>query len=213
MKVYADLVVRGTKARLEEFLAALERPLAAGWTRNLAREADIRTAALGNLYCFACTATDSRPACELWVATNSEGNLYVSNILAQEFSSLTHDQYYAILRDFYENCVRPAAATAGVETELGNPDPQLEDFVSAGTADLLRSFSALANRSMLHPLDRKRWNEFLSAADREDARLPASMLQRWLIEEEKWPEDEAISLAIEYEHARDLLKVYSSQQA
>jgi hypothetical protein len=39
------------------------------------------------------------------------------------------------------------------------------------------------------------------------------MLQRWLIEDEKWPEDEAINLAVEYEYARDLLKVYESRPA
>jgi len=33
------------------------------------------------------------------------------------------------------------------------------------------------------------------------------MLQRRLIEEEKWPEDEAISLANEYARAQDLLEV------
>jgi hypothetical protein len=38
------------------------------------------------------------------------------------------------------------------------------------------------------------------------------MLKRWLIEEENWPEDKAIDLVIEYEHARDLLEVYESRQ-
>jgi hypothetical protein len=38
------------------------------------------------------------------------------------------------------------------------------------------------------------------------------MLQRWLVEEESWPEDEASNLAIEYEQARGLLEVYESRQ-
>jgi hypothetical protein len=113
------------------------------------------------MYCFACTADGTRPASELWIATHSDGSLYVSNILAQKFSSLTYDQYNAILSDFHETCARPAAKAVGVDIELGNPDPQLEDFVSASTAKLLRAFSAAANRSIQHPLDRQRWNEFL----------------------------------------------------
>ena len=136
---------------------------------------------------------------------------YVSNILAQEFSSLTYDQYNSILFDFHETCAEPAAKDVGADLELGNSDPHLDDFVSPNTAKLLRSFSARANRSILHPLDRERWNEFLAAAYREGAKLDPSMLKRWLIEEEKWPEDEAITLAIEYEHARDLLQVFQSQ--
>ena len=83
----------------------------------------------------------------------------------------------------------------------------------AGMPEGCLPFSALANMSILHPADRKRWNEFLTSAYREKATLDSSMLQRWLIEEEKWPEDEAINLEIEYEHARDLLEVYESQQA
>jgi hypothetical protein len=147
------------------------------------------------------------------MATRSDGTLYVSNILARDFSSLTYDQYNQILSDFYTSCARPAADAVGVAIELGNSDPTLEDFVSANTAKLLRSFSARANRSIWHPNDRERWNEFLTAAYRERTTLDASMLQRWLIEEEKWPEDRAIGLAIEYENAKDLLKVYESQQA
>ena len=38
------------------------------------------------------------------------------------------------------------------------------------------------------------------------------MLARWLIEEEKWPEDKATDLIIEYENAQELLEVYESQQ-
>jgi hypothetical protein len=213
MKIYGDLVIRGSQQALKEFIAALEPRLTGGWTRHYKREAEVSKAALGRMYCFACTADGARPASELWVATRSDGSLYVSNILAQEFSSLTYDQYNLILSDFYERCAQPAAKAVGIAVELGNPDPTLEDFLSANTAGLLRNFSALANRSILHPLDRKRWNEFLAAAYREGAKLEPSMLQRWLIEEEKWPEDEAISLSIEYAHARDLLQIYESQPA
>jgi hypothetical protein len=213
MKVFGDLVVRGSRQALEEFIAALEHALTSGWTRNYNREAEVSKAALGRMYCFACTPDGARPASELWIATHSDGSLYVSNILAREFSSLTYDQYNLILTDFCENCARPASRAVEVAIELGNPDPTLEDFLSTSAARLLRSFSAMANRSILHPVDRKRWNDFLAAAYREGASLHPSMLQRWLIEEEKWPEDEAITLAVEYEHARELLGVYESQHA
>jgi hypothetical protein len=213
MKVYQDLVIRATQAALDRFITDLEQRLSDGWERYHARESEVRKAALGRMYCFSCTAADGRPASELWIATRPDGDLYVSNILAQERSSLTYDQYNALLREFYDRFARPAAQAVGAEVELGTPDPQIEDFLSETTANLLRSFSGIANRSILHPYDRKRCNEFLTAAYREDAPLTASMLQRWLIEEEKWPEDEAIDLAIEYEHARDLLEVYESRPA
>ena len=210
--MYGDLIVSGNRPALEKFIDVLEQKLTGGWTRHHAREAEVSKAALGRMYCFACTSDGVRPASELWIATHSDGSLYVSNILAQEFSSLTYDQYNAILFDFYETCAEPAAKTVGVNIELKNSDPRLEDLLPPSTAKLLRNFSKFANRSFLNASDRKRWNEFMISAYREEATLDASMLQRWLIEEEKWPEDDASSLTIEYEHARDLLEVYESQQ-
>ncbi|HYP05946.1 MAG TPA: hypothetical protein VER03_06895 [Bryobacteraceae bacterium] len=213
MKVYGDLIVRGDARSLDVFIDALQRHLTNGWSRDRDREQQVGRAALGAMYCFACAPLVSRPASELWLATHTDGHLYVSNILAENLPSLTYDQYNAILGDFHDTCVRPAAEASGVKTELTSFDPQLEDFMSTGIANLLRSFSAHANRSILHPLDRKRWNEFLVAAHREGCRLSADMLQRWLIEEQKWPEDEAINLAIEYDHARDLLEIYEARPA
>jgi len=134
----------------------------------------------------------------------------VSNILADDEAALTYDNYNATLEEFHERFTLPAAQTVGAEIQLRPPDPRIEDFVSTSTADLLRSFSGLADKSILDSMDRKRWNEFLTAAHREGARLSPSMLQQWLIEEENWPEAEAANLATEYEHARELLGVYGS---
>jgi hypothetical protein len=212
MKVYQDLTIRGRQQDLDQFVDTLEGRLTGGWFRRHDREAEVSSRALGKLYCYACTADRSRPESELWVATKTDGSMYVSNIWAREFSSLTYDQYNSILSNFYETCIRPAAKLANVTIDLGNPDPRIEDFLSANAVELLRSFSSLANRSMLHPYDRRRWNEFLVAAHREGTELDASMLKRWLTEEEKWPDDQANSLASEYADAEELLEVYESLQ-
>jgi hypothetical protein len=213
MKVYRDLVFRGSRPTLDRFVADIEQRLTDGWTRYHTREREVRRAALGAMYCFSCTAAGQRPASELWIATRPDGALYVSNVLASEYSSLTYDQYNAIIQEFHDCFALWAAHAEGVEVELGKADLQIQDFLSESTAKLLRNFSGHANRSTLHPLDRERWNQFLTAAHRDAAPLNASMLQRWLIEDEKWPEDEAINLAVEYEYARDLLKVYESRPA
>jgi hypothetical protein len=82
--------------------------------------------------------------------------------------------------------------------------------VSKETAQLLHHFSVLANKSTgaTHPSDERRWFEFIGAAHREDASLDDRTLERWLREEEDWPEDVASELAAEYEKARSLLKFY-----
>src|SRR5437879_7979595 len=97
MKVYGDLIVRGDEQALENFIVALEQHLKNGWSRYREREAEVGRAALGPMYCFACTARDSRPASERWMGTHSDGYLYVSNILAQERSSRAYAQYHALL--------------------------------------------------------------------------------------------------------------------
>ncbi len=205
---FRDLVFRGTRPVLEQFISEIEHLLDNGWTRDYAREGEVRTPALGRMYCFVCTAAGWRPASELFLV-NSDGDLYVSNVLSD--SALTYDQYNAIVQEFHDRFAVPAARSAGVSVDLGEADFRIEDFLDPRTAKLLRSFSALANRSILHPLDRERWNQFVTAAHREGTKLSASMLRRWLIEEEKWSEDVASSLAVEYERARELLGVYESQ--
>jgi len=213
MKVYRDLIIRGSRQALDSFIASVTEHASGGWVRQLDREARVSKAALGRMYCFVRDGTEKQPAFELWVSTDKDGSLYVSNILTENVSPLSFDQYNDVLADFQMNCAAPAARGAGVEIELTDPNPQLEDFVSERTAKILRAFSGIANRSFLHPLDDKRWNEFLVSAYRENAKLEGTMLRRWLIEEEHWPEDAARRLEDEYERARSLLETYESLPA
>ena len=212
MKAYQDLYIRGESRHLQEFIKELDATLGSGWSRDIVRESEVKQAALGRMFCYACTATLSRPASRLWIATKSDGSLYVGNILAEAHQSLTFDQYNSILADFHDTCALPAARRLGpaVELELSNPNPTIEDFLSPNCVNLLRSFSHIANRAMLHPSDRRRWNEFVAAAYRDDAKLDSSMLRKWLIEEEGWSEAKADDLAEEYGRAKDLLEVFQS---
>lgn len=213
MKVYQDLIFRGDRERLSRLIAAVEERLAHGWSRSDDREQAVGQGAFGPMYCFSCTAQDSRPASDLWIAAESKTKLYVSNIVPNDRLALDYDQYNRILQEFHDRFARPAADSIGVQVELGNSDPQIEDFLSPSAAQKLRSFVSLANRSVLHPLDRERWNRFLTTAHREQAALTSDILLRWLVEEEKWPEDKAYELIVEYDHARGLLKTYEAQQA
>ena len=213
MKVYQDLVFRGDRESLDRLIAAIEGRLSDGWARSRDNEREIRRVTLGPMYCFSCTARGTRAASDLWIATKTKSSLYVANIVPKEHRSLTYDQYNQILREFHDRFARTAADSVGFQVELGNPEPQIEDFLSPSAARELRSFSSRANRSILHPLDRERWNQFLTRAHRERAPLTSDILKRWLIEEEKWPEDKAFDLIVEYENSRDLLKTYEAQQA
>lgn len=213
MKVFQDLTLKGTPEKLKACISAIETRLSDGWTRSYRLEREAGLVDFDPMYCFSCSCRDRRPACDLWIATRSSTILYVSNIVPQDQSSLSHDQYNTVLREFLDRFARAAADSTGVEVELGNPNPQLEDFLSPKAAAALRAFSSHANRSILHPLDHERWNKFLSNAHRDQATLSSDMLRRWLVEEEKWPEDTANELVVEYDQGRRLLETYESLEA
>jgi hypothetical protein len=213
MKVYQDLVFRGDPERLVDLISEIERRLSGGWERRFDLEKQVGRRALGPMYCFSCAATSTRPDAQLWIVTPSGGALRVSNVLSDSVPSLTYDQYNSILMEFYGEFADPAARRLGIAVELGRPEMYLETWLSTRAVELLRNFSALANKSILHPYDRRRWNEFLALAHRERTTLDPTVLKRWLIEEEKWSEYLAFELTTEYERARDLLEVFESQKA
>lgn len=213
MKVYQNLEILGSQPELDRFIVELDSRLTGGWCRDHAREREVHSAALGPMYCYAYEGDPERPASKLWIAPKNAASVHVSNILPEQLRSLTYDQYNGILQHFNERCASHAAFAAGVSIKLSSPELRIEDFLSLSAAALLRTFSRHANRMVLHPMDRQRWNEFLTAAYQEGASFPPELLVRWLVEEERWPEDEASNLAIEFEHARELLAVFDSRHA
>jgi hypothetical protein len=54
-------------------------------------------------------------------------------------------------------------------------------------------------------MDRERWFDFLIALHRSGENPDVGLLERWLVEDEQWPDDIASELVSEYELARDLL--------
>src|SRR3546814_8731568 len=72
---------------------------------------------------------------------------------------------------------------------------------------LFRSFSAAANKATgaSHPLDQRRWFDFIISAHRSGKDIGTDRLARWLHEVEGWDEDSAHRLAGEYERCKELL--------
>ena len=91
-------------------------------------------------------------------------------------------------------------------------DVTIDDIVSELVAKKLKIFSAVANKSTgaAHPLDRRRWMDFLVEAHRSETDLSPSMLRRWMCEVEGWSEDIASELTCDYETSRELLNYYDT---
>ena len=97
-----------------------------------------------------------------------------------------------LLAEFEREFLGPAAADAGVETEVVRHQRTLEHDLSPEAVRLLRAFSASANRSCLHPNDRQRWNTFLVRVHQDESLFDPALLDEWL-QQEGWPEDTVAS--------------------
>jgi hypothetical protein len=213
VQIFQDLTIKGKSPELESFAREIETSLKDNWSRNRAMEEEVRPLDRSPSWCFAFAGSGEKPAAFLWLAYREPNELYVPNIVPAGTDRLSREQYNSIVQEFYEEFVKDAAHKTGVRAELGREKVELEDLLSKDTAQALRRFSGLANKSTgsSHPRDRTRWEEFLISAHREESTLAPDELERWLIEEQQWPSDKASDLAIEYEEAMSLLKAYDAR--
>lgn len=207
MRVFRDLFVYINRERTDLFIKKIEDMLEDGWIHDT--EAEKRSEGLGEyefIY-FVCTEKGERNSALLAFARKDETVIYVSNIVPKDKHELSHDEYNNILEEFFNRFVSPVSKELKIKVELTENEKNLEDWISEGSIKKLRLFSVAANKSTgsAHPLDQKRWLDFLISVHHEHHNLHSSQLQRWLIEVENWPEDIAVDLAVEYEFAMNLL--------
>jgi hypothetical protein len=209
MEVFRDLTIHGDAERLARMMDLVERSLTGGWSRDRGIEEHLQ--GLGPRkaveYCFACTKEGQRPAANVFFTEKEPGTLHVPNIVPRVQHRLAYGQYNALLEEFYQQFVRPAADQTGAVAELTGNQADLDRWLSRPVAEKLVGFSRSANRGTgaSHPSDRERWNDFVLAAHRECSNLDASTLRRWLVEIEGWAPEVAEQLALEYEYGRELL--------
>jgi hypothetical protein len=217
MEIFRDLYISIDPDRMAATADLIERNPPTGWTRDRAAEERVRSApALPSrpTFCFSCSEEMQWPAATLILRQKDPATFFVSNIIPSSKHQLAHGEYNAILEDFYERIIRPYTGPGSVTASLSAGQVDLEHWMSHETAELLRKFSACANKGTgsSHPLDRDRWNAFVVAAHRDGSRMGASDLRRWLSEVDGWAPEVATQLAIEYEYGRELLAFADGQR-
>ena len=216
MKVFQDLSIGPLSAEQERrLIELLESRLVDGWQRDKEREEELRRSSPSKTYwyCFVCSKKENRQHAGLFLAPRGKADphrLYVSNIVPRDISELDYDQYNRILDEFHARFLASTARELGIPAELSAPVISIDKVLSAEAFQFLKSFSHLANKSTSssHPNDRQRWFDFLIFVHRCGEHPDESLIERWLVEEERWREDEAAKLMIEYEFARGLLDQY-----
>ena len=216
MKQFKDLEIIGPDERLLAFIEKLSANLPAHWRRDHEAEARLEGVAHASKdagFAFVRDAKEGDPESLLFLVREC-GRLYVSNIVPRKTGRLSISEYNRVLDDF-ESVLRDYFPLDNIlRIHMTSDEAVITDWVSPEAAKLLERFSKGANKSTgsSHPGDFDRWAEFLVKVHRERSCLRADVLARWLVEEENWPPEQADKLAIEYDFARDLLRVYDESR-
>jgi hypothetical protein len=210
MRVFREMTIRGDPEAISRLLNELSGVISGGWVRNLQAEQRVASAAEADLYCFSCLEADGRPAGDLWLRRLSPVELTVSNIVPAGKQQLDVDEYNRIIKEFYDSFVKPVASRVGLTATLSSDEVTMDQWVSPDTARLLHVAAVNIRKSggLYHPLDEERWLAFVVGAHKEGSPLDPVTLRRWLEEEERLPEEQAVELAEKYENARSLLAYY-----
>lgn len=202
IKVHREFEVDGSRDQIRKFAEQLRYVLPESWSVTNEPQSEFGV----SYFAFARQKTDHVPAATLFLATRDSGAKVV-NVVPQTRDSLTIDEYNQVLADF-ASFARPVAESLSLRLlELGE-DASITRWLSDEAAQRLRSFSRAANKSTGsgHPMDFDRWADFIASAFVSGNKLPSSILARYLIEEEGWPDDRASELVSEFAFATSLLE-------
>lgn len=211
LAVFRDFELFGPSEKLKQFVSELGKSLPANWKRDHAREEQVkRHSDSGNRFAYHIAATDDRPAAHLFLWDN--GNTYtISNVVPERFGQLTRAEYNAFVDEFLAVST-PIAEHLGLTIRATKAFLDISETLTPRATKALQTFESLANVSSLHPLDRERWRTFLILAHQDRVSLSEELLFRWLVEEQRWPEDSASKLSDEYGSALELLRDYDESK-
>jgi hypothetical protein len=212
MKAFRDLKLIGSASEQERLISLIEQQLSNGWTRDREIEAELKSRSGYDYVNFICSETVSRPAAVLSFIADENGYLYVCNIVPKAHGQLEKDCYNSILEEFVTQFVEPAAKGLDIQIITTPGERTIDNSMSPELSQLLKRFSAAANKSSggTHPLDERRFFDFIVQAHNERALLDETEL-RGLLVDDGWFSRYAEELSSKYLFGRDLLNHYSNQ--
>lgn len=212
MKAFRDLKLIGSASEQERLIDLIEQQFSNGWTRDREREAKLKTRSGYDYIIFTCSETVSRPAARLSFIADKNGYLCVCDIVPQNVRELGKDRYNAILEEFLTQFIEPAAKGLDIQIVTTYGERTIDNAMSPEMSQLLKRFSAAANKSSggTHPLDERRFFDFIVQAHNERALLDETELSGLLVDD-GWSSEHAQKLSSNYRFGRDLLNHYSNQ--
>jgi hypothetical protein len=214
-----ELVVRGDAVAMKELRRRLEVEAVGEWGRRHEIEERFRKTLPQHTsaYCFSKQVPAiGRPVVILMQGRGpGEGeDLYLAGVFPVEGrEALGLDQHDLAVADFRNTVVGPLSRDLGVRIlDCSAPaHPSLEEMLSPEALARLKSFSAAANKGMLHEPDMRRWASFIEQTHRDDDVVDSGLLEGWLADE-GFPKKQRSQLVREYESGRRLLSAYDEER-
>jgi hypothetical protein len=211
VKVFRELKLIGSASEQERLIGLIERQLTNGWTRDRGEEAKVKPRSGYDYIIFTCSEIMSRPAALLLFIADENDYLYVCNIVSKDGKALGEDRSNAILEEFLTQFIEPAAKGLDIEIFTNSDELTIDNAMSPEMSQLLRQFSGAANKSSggTHPLDERRFFDFIVQAHNEKALLYETALSGLLVDD-GWSSIHAQALSSKYIFGRELLNHYSN---
>ena len=214
---YKELYINCSEAEARSFFVrlttALQSPRPLGyWRRDgeaMANMEDDFCFKRGLFICVAMLNGDAKPEASVTLVFDEhKSQIWLSNIVPSRIGQLSVGEYNRIFDDVLNHVIRPSIH--GLHCTVTSDTYSGRDVLSAESWGLLESFSSMANRGSLHPLDFERWHAFVISVYNapSDSRLESSTLKKILKEELGWDDSGSSELVSLFEDEIDLLKKY-----
>lgn len=141
----------------------------------------------------------------IWLSIENN-KLVLRNIISKQRSILSIKEYNQIVNIFY-NIVLKKVGIRGVRHKLSKSEYQLNEEMGRKTAEALRNFSNVANKTskLTNESDMMLWGKFIGLASRTHASISVDYLEKWFIDE-GWLPECAEYLVQQYEYSISLMK-------
>ena len=159
--------------------------------------------------CFEYPGTDGNSVFVWMVIWQKE--LKIVNIVKQGAAPVTPDDYNKISDVFFRHCVEPVIRDKEVRVTITTGVSDIRKLAGEYTYEALLNWEkhyspALGNAHSDHF---RKWADFVCTAFDEGSQLSSVLLQRWLIDERKWRDDEVTQqVAVNYGYGLSILEYY-----
>jgi len=213
MKTFKNLIIQSSNSQtLKDILHTVISGLPVEWkfrddlvddyAKNVSKKKD-------EIGCFESPAINSKKGFVWFVIWENE--LKIVNIVPTVSGSLTHDEYNDILDCFNRDCISKSLVNKNVSVNITEGIYNIQKIAGEKTYEALNKWEKLCNHSTgnTNSFDFERWADFVSIAFKENSKLTPELLNRWLVEERNWNDDELVTeMVLDYEYGLSILEHY-----